>query len=92
VKPPVGRIVVQVVTRARTTQVIGSYGNAIRIRVAAPPVDGAANEELVRHIAARLRVSRRAVTIAQGVASRRKTVLVEGLTTNEAVQQLIAES
>ena len=82
----------QVVPRARTTQVIGWYGDAIRIRVAAPPVDGAANEELVRHIANRLSVPRRAVTIAQGLTSRRKTVLVEGLTTNQAVQQLITDS
>jgi hypothetical protein len=91
-KPPVGRIVVQVVPRARRTQVIGSYGDAIRIRVAAPPVDGAANEELVRHIAERLRVPHRAVTISHGLAARRKTILINGLATNEAVQRLIAES
>jgi uncharacterized protein len=81
---------VQVVTRARTTQVIGTYGNAIRIRVAAPPVDGAANEELVRHIAERLRVPQRAVTIAQGLAGRRKTILIDGLTTNDAVRYLLS--
>ena len=70
----------------------GRHGDAIRIRVAAPPVDGAANAELVRHIADRLKVPRRAVTIAQGLTGRRKTVTVEGLTTNQVVKQLIADS
>ena len=80
----------QVVPRARSTQVMGSYGDAIRIRVAAPPVDGAANEELVRYIAARLRVPRRAVTIARGLAGRHKTILVDGVTTNNAVRVLLS--
>ena len=88
----IATILVHVVPRARRTGVVGRHGNAIRIRVAAPPVDGAANEELVRHIADRLKVPRRAVTISQGLAGRRKTVTVEGLTTNQVVQQLIADS
>ena len=46
----------------------------------------------MRHIAERLRVPQRAVTITQGLAGRRKTILIDGLATNEAVQQLIAES
>ena len=80
------------VPRARHTGVAGRHGDAIRIRVAAPPADGAANEALVRHIADRLRVPQRAVTIALGTGSRRKTIRVDGLTTSEAVKQLMAES
>ena len=82
----------QVVPRARSTQLIGSYGDAIRIRVAAPPVDGAANEELVRHIAERLRVPQRAVSITQGLAGRRKTILVAGMTTEEAMHYLLSRA
>lgn len=89
---PIATVMVHVVPRARQTGVVGRHGDAIRIRVAAPPVDGAANEELVRHIADRLKVPRRAVTIVQGLTGRRKTVTVEGLTTNEVVRQLIADS
>lgn len=86
---PKATVIVHVVPRARHTEVAGRHGDAIRIRIAAPPVDGAANEELVRFLAQRLGITRGAVTIAQGHAGRRKTILVEGLTTEGAVQQLL---
>ncbi len=75
-----GSVVVHVVPRAKQTAVVGTHGDAVRIRVAAPPVDGAANAELVRFLADRLRVPRAAVTITAGVGGRRKTVAVTGLT------------
>ena len=67
----------------------GKHGDAIRIRVAAPPVDGAANEELRRFLAKRLGVIRAAVTIARGHTARRKTVNVEGLTTEAALKRIL---
>ena len=82
-------LVVHVAPRARTTAVAGRHGDAIRIRVAAPPVDGAANAELVRFVAERLGVSRSAVAIAAGAAGRRKTVEIAGLTTDAAVRVLL---
>ncbi|HEY6223347.1 MAG TPA: DUF167 domain-containing protein [Gemmatimonadales bacterium] len=82
---------VQVVPRASATAVAGRHGEGLRIRVAAPPVDGAANLELVRFLAKQLGVRRDAVTIVQGLATRRKTILIVGLTTNEAIQRLLAE-
>ena len=51
-----GRVALHIVPRARDTAVAGSHGDAVKIRVAAPPVDGAANAELVRFLAARLNV------------------------------------
>src|SRR5438093_1137798 len=69
--------------------VAGRHGDAIRIRVAAPPVDGAANAELVRFLAERLGVSRSAVAIAAGAAGRRKTVEIAGLATDAAVRVLL---
>lgn len=86
---PAGQLVVHVVPRANVTEVAGRYGDAIRIRLAAPPVDGAANEELVRFLAERLDVPRGAVTIVRGALARRKTVAVDGVTTAAAVRVLL---
>ena len=54
------------------------HGDAVKVRLAAPPVDGAANEELIRFVAERLGVPRSAVRIAAGATSRRKVVEVDG--------------
>ena len=81
-------ITVHVVPRARSSEVAGRYGDAIRIRLAAPPVDGAANAELVRFLVERLGVARRAVSIVAGASSRRKIVSVDGVS-REAVEHLL---
>jgi uncharacterized protein (TIGR00251 family) len=52
----------------------------LKVRLAAPPVDGAANEELVRFLAKEFGVPQRAVEIVAGLSSRRKTVRVTGVT------------
>ncbi|MGH7538989.1 MAG: DUF167 domain-containing protein [Gemmatimonadales bacterium] len=78
---PTATVVRYVVPRARATQIVGRHGDAIRIRLAAPPVDGAANAELIRFLAERLGVPRRAVSIARGRTGRRKTVAIDGLAT-----------
>lgn len=87
-----GQLVVHVVPRAKATEVVGRYGDAIRVRLAAPPVDGAANAELVRFLAERLDVPRSAVSIVRGAAARRKTVSVAGVTTDAAVRVLLEPS
>ena len=66
--------------RASRTEVAGVADGRLRIRLAAPPVDGAANDELVRFLATALGVRRSAVAVAAGAAGRRKTVLVRGVT------------
>jgi uncharacterized protein len=63
---------------ARRSEVVGPLGAALKIRVAAPADDGKANAELVRLVAERLGVPRRAVRIVRGEASRDKTVEVTG--------------
>ena len=67
---------------------IGLHGDEIRLRVAAPPVDGAANEAVVRLLAGHLGVPRSAVELAAGVAARHKVVLVAGVTPAEAARRL----
>ncbi len=83
-------LTVHVVPRARATGVAGRHGDALKIRLAAPPVDGAANDELVRFLAERLGVARSAVTITAGHAGRRKTVTIAGLETAAATRALDA--
>ena len=85
------RLSLQVQPRASRTEVAGLHGSRIRIRLAAPPVDGAANEELIRFLAETLGVQRDAVRIVAGHSSRQKTVEVAGLTGEEAARRLRVE-
>jgi uncharacterized protein (TIGR00251 family) len=71
---------VRVVPRASHSQIVGEHDGALRVRIAAPPVEGAANEELVRMLAKEFRVPARAVEITSGHASRLKQVRVTGVT------------
>lgn len=59
---------------------MGLLGEAIKIRVKAPPVDGAANVELLRFLAKRLGVPRSSVHLVAGATGRRKRVAVDGRT------------
>ena len=81
-----------IVPRARATAVAGMHGDAVKIRVAAPPVDGAANAELVRFVATRLGVPASAVTIAAGGGGRRKTIAVRGVASEEIRRALLETS
>jgi uncharacterized protein (TIGR00251 family) len=82
------RLKLRVQPRASRTEVAGLHGGEIRMRVAAAPVDDAANEALVRFLAERLGVARSAVMVTSGVGSRSKTVTVSGVTREHAARQL----
>ena len=82
------RLRVRVQPRAARSEVVGLHGSEIRIRVAAPPVDGAANEALIRLLAARLGVPRSAVEVTAGVAARSKVVVVGGIEPASAARRL----
>jgi uncharacterized protein (TIGR00251 family) len=84
-----GLISVHVVPRANRTEVAGVHGDAIRIRVAAPPVGGAANEELIQFVAQTLRVPRSVVRIAAGQSGRRKQVEVAGVESDMIRKRLL---
>ena len=70
---------VHVIPRAGTSGVAGTRGGALLVRLNAPPVEGAANDELIELLAKALGVAKRAVTIVSGERSRRKRVRVEGI-------------
>jgi uncharacterized protein len=82
------RIALHVQPRASRTEMVGLHGDAIRVRLAAPPVDGAANEALVRYLAERLGVARKAVRLVSGSSGRRKAVEVHGVEPEEAARRL----
>ena len=81
------RVHVHVQPRASRSEVVGTFGAALKVRLLAPPVDGAANEALVALLATKLGVSRRDVRIVQGATSRAKLVEIDG-TTADAVRAL----
>src|SRR5258705_7560742 len=69
---------VRVVPRASRSELVGEHDGALRVRIAAPPVDGAANDELVRLLAQAFGVPRSAIDITGGHAAKLKTVCVAG--------------
>jgi uncharacterized protein (TIGR00251 family) len=77
---------VRVVPRASRTEIVGEHDGALRVRIAAPPVDGAANEELVLTLSKALKVPPSAVEITAGHSSKLKRVRVVGA----AAEALIA--
>jgi len=72
-------IAVWVQPRASRTRIVGLHGEAIKVQLAAPPVDGAANAALCRFLAKRLGVARSEVEICAGHSSRSKRVRVRGV-------------
>lgn len=82
------QIAVYVQPRASRTECTGLHDGAIRIRLAAPPVDGAANDALVRFLAETMGVPRSNVRVARGTSSRRKVVMVDGVTVDRATAAL----
>ena len=70
---------------ARATAIQGRHGDALKVRLAAPPVDGKANAELVRFLAETLQVPRSALEIVAGQASRQKRVRIESPLSHGAV-------
>jgi uncharacterized protein len=82
---------VRALPRASRSEILGELDGALKVRLAAPPVEGAANEELVRLLAKRLGVPRRQVTITAGATSRHKLVRVDGLAAAD-LEQVLARS
>lgn len=84
------RINVYVQPRASKTVAAGMHDGCIKIRLAAPPVDGAANAALIEFVAAQLGIAKSRVRITAGLTSRRKTVEVDGVTAQQLTGALSA--
>lgn len=85
------RFPVRVQPRASRSEACGTFNGALRVRLQAPPVDGAANEALIELLAGLVGVSRRQVRIVAGGTSRSKVVEIEG-TDRARVESLAAGS
>lgn len=81
-------ITIRVIPRARKSGLAGVRGEALLVRLQAPPVEGAANIELVGMLAATLRVPKGAISIVAGDRSRRKRVRVSGIDATTAALRL----
>ena len=82
------RIRLHVQPRAARSALAGIFGDALKVRLQSPPVDGAANEELVRFLAETLNLPKSRVELVSGHASRRKTVRVAGISRKDAEDRL----
>lgn len=74
---------VRVIPRASKTEIVGEYDGAVKVRLSSPPVDGAANEELIKLFAKRLKVARSDVEILSGQTSKTKQIRINGVTAAE---------
>jgi uncharacterized protein len=86
------RLEFRVVPGATRPGVVGRYGDSWKIRVAAPPEDGRANDAVVSLLAATLRLHRRDVAIIAGHAARDKVVQLDGISAGELDRRLEAAS
>lgn len=73
------RVTIKVHPRAKRTRIAGRYGDGWKLDLAAPPVDGKANEACIRFFAELARVPQSRVRIAAGLTSRTKVVEIEGV-------------
>ena len=85
-------VTVHIQPRASRTEIVGWHGDAIKIRIKAPPLEGAANRELQRFLARQLGVASSAVQLLSGASSRRKRVAVEGFTAEEVRRRLVSRA
>lgn len=83
------RLTVKVHPRARRTAVTGRLGEAYKLDLAAPPVDGKANEECIRFLAGLAGVRRSGVRVVTGRTSHTKVLEIEGITQENLEQRLM---
>jgi|GEM_PF-331029 len=81
---------VRAVPNAPKNQVVGIQGDTVKIRLKAPPVDGKANEVLVRFLSEILLISRKQIHLAAGSTSRNKSIRITGLPTKDLAARLLA--
>ena len=88
---PAGAVLnLRIVPRAARNAIQGELGDALKIRLCAPPVDGAANAALVEFLSDAFSLPRARVQLLAGATSRNKRVLLSGLTASAIRSQLQA--
>jgi uncharacterized protein (TIGR00251 family) len=84
-------LTVHVQPKAAHTACVGIYGQALKIRIAASPVGGAANRELIRFLATELSLPITAVHVESGIGGRHKRVRLEGTTAAHVMTRLMSK-
>lgn len=79
---------VKVQPRAKKNAIVGELGDALKLALTAPPIEGRANEACIRYFAELLNVPRSSVTIAAGHSSRNKVMRVTGLSAAQLTERL----
>jgi uncharacterized protein (TIGR00251 family) len=79
---------VKVHPRAKTTAITGELGDALKISLTTPPIEGRANQACIEFFAKLLKVPRSSVTIASGQTSRNKVIRVAGVTAQQVRERL----
>ena len=82
------RILVQVQPDARKNEITGFREGVLHIRIAAPPVKGKANQELIAFMASLLGISKGDLAIEKGLTSKKKVISIVGLTQEQVVEHL----
>ncbi len=73
----------KIVPRASKSEIVGELNGALKIRISAPPVDGAANKELIKVLSKFFGVSKSDIEIVSGETSKLKQIRIENLSSNE---------
>lgn len=81
-------VLVHIQPGAKRTEIVGPHGDALKLRLAAPPVDGRANAALLDYLAKTLRVSRPSIRLVSGEAARRKRLEIDGVAAAEVLHRL----
>ena len=79
---------IKVHPRARKNSITGELGDALKLSITSPPIDGRANQACIEFFAKLLKVPRSSITIASGQSSRNKVMRVVGLTADEFHQRI----
>lgn len=70
--------------KSSKNQIVGPHNGMLKIKIAAPPVDGEANSELIEYLAKFFKVPKRDITLVKGDTGRQKTVDIAGVTLKDA--------
>lgn len=81
-----------IVPNAKIDKILGEHGDAIKIKLRAPAVEGKANAALIRFLAEQLELPRRAIVLERGRTSRDKVIRIGGLTQGEVRRRLLART
>jgi len=81
-------LAIKVIPNAPRTEIVGWLGDALKIKVHAPPVEGRANDALCEFLADHLDLPRRAITVLHGDTSRQKVLRIDGLSSADLQARL----